>query len=231
MLSIYQRQINLRTYNYYYQYEIDGIEGNGTINAYKNFQRDFGLVVDGIYGVNTENALINAVKSLQSKLNNKGYNLTVDGLVGNYTINAIKDFQAKNNLVVDGIAGVETFKKLGSYKCKYFDDSEFSCGCGCGLNLEKDKIKQIADEIREHFGRPAIITSGTRCKNYNTRVGGVSNSYHLTGNAIDIYINGVSYNEILSFTNKIVNEGRARYTYGGTAQMGNAVHIDTGGLE
>lgn len=236
MLNIKQRQLNLKTYYYYYKKAIDGIEGAGTKEAYKNFQRDNGLAVDGIYGSNTENKLILCVKDLQNLLNKYGYGLAVDGLVGNATLNAIRDFQSKNGLAVDGIAGTNTMNKLkngGStekYKCKHFKDSEFNCPC-CGLNLEKNGIKRIADEIREHFGKPAIITSGTRCVKHNKEVGGVAGSYHMTGNAIDIVVQGVSANEVLAYCKTIVNSGRARYTYGGTTQMGNATHIDTGGLE
>ena len=237
MLNIKQRQLNLKTYYYYYKKAIDGIEGVGTKEAYKNFQRDNGLAVDGIYGSNTENKLILCVKDLQNLLNKYGYRLAVDGLVGNATLNAIRDFQSKNGLAVDGIAGTNTMNKLrngGSsepYKCKYFKDSEFTCECGCGLNLEKDGIKRIADEIREHFGKPAIITSGTRCVKHNKEVGGVAGSYHTTGNAIDIVVQGVSANEVLAYCKTIVNSGKARYTYGGTKQMNQATHIDTGGLE
>lgn len=232
MLSIKQRQLNLRFYFYYYKGEIDGIEGKLSKQAYRSFQSENGLVVDGIYGKNTEAKLLSCIKSIQTLLNLNGYNLVVDGLVGNATINAIKDFQSKNGLAVDGIAGVETFKKLNGssepYKCEYFDDSEFTCECGCGLNLQKDGIKRIADEIREHFGKSAFITSGTRCKKHNREVGGVSNSYHMTGNAIDIYVQGVSGQELLSYCKTFVNNGRARYTYYITGQ---ACHIDTGGLE
>lgn len=227
MLTISQRQLNLRTYYYYYKGEIDGIEGTGTKTAYTNFQRDNGLVVDGIYGQNTNNKLMLVIKDLQSQLNKFGYGLAIDGIVGNATLNAIKDFQSKNGLSVDGIAGVKTFEKLNGnsepYKCKYFDDSEFTCECGCGLNLQKDGIKRIADEIREHFGRPAIITSGTRCAYQNKKDGGVPNSRHLEGKAIDIYVQGVSGQELLSYCQSIVNSGRARYTYYITGQ---ACHID-----
>ena len=237
MLNIKQRQLNLKTYYYYYKKAIDGIEGAGTKEAYKNFQRDNGLAVDGIYGSNTENKLILCVKDLQNLLNKHGYRLAVDGLVGNATLNAIRDFQSKNGLAVDGIAGTNTMNKLrngGSsepYKCKYFKDSEFTCECGCGLNLQKDGIKRIADEIREHFGKPAIITSGTRCVKHNKEVGGVAGSYHTTGNAIDIVVQGVSANEVLAYCKTIVNSGKARYTYGGTKQMNQATHIDDGGME
>jgi hypothetical protein len=112
MLTIKQRQQNLKTYYYFYTGNIDGVEGDKTKNAYKSFQKFTNLTVDGIYGNNTNNKLIEVIKDLQGKLNLKGYNLKVDGMVGNNTINAIKDFQNKNNLIVDGIAGLNTYKKL-----------------------------------------------------------------------------------------------------------------------
>lgn len=49
---------------------------------------------------------------IQSLLNNFGYGLVVDGIVGPKTLAAIKDFQAKHGLVVDGIVGPKTMAAL-----------------------------------------------------------------------------------------------------------------------
>lgn len=56
----------------------------------------------------------NDVKILQTKLNKVSYNLEVDGICGNATVAAIKDFQEKYNLAVDGQAGKNTITKLDS---------------------------------------------------------------------------------------------------------------------
>ena len=56
----------------------------------------------------------NDVKTLQTKLNKIGYKLEVDGICGNATVAAIKDFQKKYNLAVDGQAGKNTVTKLNS---------------------------------------------------------------------------------------------------------------------
>ena len=93
MLTIKQRQLNLRTYYYFYKGNIDGIVGEQTKKAYRDFQRFVGIKVDGIYGKDTNYKLIQVIKDLQSKLNSKGYNLVIDGIVGPATINAIKNFQ------------------------------------------------------------------------------------------------------------------------------------------
>ena len=52
------------------------------------------------------------VKELQTALNSKGYNLSVDGIFGDKTQAAVKDYQTKNNLQVDGIVGTNTWASL-----------------------------------------------------------------------------------------------------------------------
>ena len=54
------------------------------------------------------------VKTLQSKLKTLDFlQGTVDGIFGPKTEEAVKKFQKKNNLVVDGIAGAKTLAALG----------------------------------------------------------------------------------------------------------------------
>lgn len=55
----------------------------------------------------------NGVKWIQTMLNNFDYGLKVDGIFGNKTENAVKDFQSKHTcngkpLVVDGVVGAKT---------------------------------------------------------------------------------------------------------------------------
>ncbi len=52
------------------------------------------------------------VSNLQEKLNQIGYALAIDGDFGPATEAAVKDFQAKYGLLVDGIAGERTMAKL-----------------------------------------------------------------------------------------------------------------------
>ena len=54
------------------------------------------------------------VKQIQTKLKNWGYyNGNVDGIYGSKTFTAVKKFQQKNGLTVDGIAGEKTLAALG----------------------------------------------------------------------------------------------------------------------
>ena len=54
------------------------------------------------------------VKKLQESLNNHGYNLVVDGQFGSKTQAAVRDYQSKNGLAVDGIVGANTWGSLNS---------------------------------------------------------------------------------------------------------------------
>ncbi len=54
------------------------------------------------------------VKKIQTKLKNWGYyNGGIDGIYGSKTFEAVKKFQRKNGLTVDGIAGKNTLNALG----------------------------------------------------------------------------------------------------------------------
>lgn len=52
------------------------------------------------------------VKNLQQKLIVLGYSLDIDGDFGNNTLNAVKNFQSKYGLKVDGIVGAKTMSKI-----------------------------------------------------------------------------------------------------------------------
>lgn len=56
------------------------------------------------------------VTQIQTKLKRWGYyNGNVDGIYGTQTLNAVKYFQRKNGLSVDGIAGPATLKAMGIF--------------------------------------------------------------------------------------------------------------------
>jgi 3D (Asp-Asp-Asp) domain-containing protein len=63
------------------------------------------------------------VQVLQRLLTDAGfYDGDIDGIFGNMTANAVKDFQSMNNLPADGVAGNQTFSYLqrsGSMSSRY----------------------------------------------------------------------------------------------------------------
>ena len=70
---------------------------------------------------------------------------------------------------------------------KYFDISEFDSPDekGSGNYMDNGLLYKI-DLLRERYGKPIRITSGYRTESHNAKVGGVSNSSHLQGLAVDI---------------------------------------------
>lgn len=91
--------------------------------AYMNEQWNCGLEIDGHFGPmctkeGNKHQLYYGVKApimvkwLQNRLNELGYKLDVDGSCGPKTRTAIKDFQKKKHLSVDGYVGAATYKAL-----------------------------------------------------------------------------------------------------------------------
>lgn len=59
-------------------------------------------------------------------------------------------------------------------------------------------VNNLLDPVRERFGAPMIITSGYRCKKVNELVGGVNNSQHMKGEAVDFCFAGFSKTEMVA---------------------------------
>lgn len=68
---------------------------------------------------------------------------------------------------------------------EFFKASEFNCSC-CDANLMHQDFVNKLDIARRVAGVPFKITSGYRCKKHNSEVGGVKDSSHTLGWAVDI---------------------------------------------
>jgi len=68
-----------------------------------------------------------------------------------------------------------------------FNSEEFSSPDkpGSGMLMDTEMIRRLVI-MRKHSSFPYIINSGYRTKEWNERIGGVANSAHLTGQAVDI---------------------------------------------
>lgn len=112
---------------YGFNIAVDNIYGNETKKALvKALQTEFntqynkGLVVDGIFGAKSKAAAIGVRKGakgnitylIKAMLICHGFDLELNDEYNEETIKAIKEFQARNNLSVDGICGRNTFYAL-----------------------------------------------------------------------------------------------------------------------
>jgi len=140
----------------------------------------------------------------------------VDGVWGPASETATRKFQGDYGLEADGIFGPMTEAKIREVvasgelpkvnwdEVKYFGRAEFQCNCGgkyCdGFPAEPHPLLvKVADRVREHFGAAALVSSGVRCERHNANAGGVPNSRHLYGKAMDFCISGRKAAEVLEY--------------------------------
>ena len=127
----------------YYTGTVDGDYGSSTEKAVRAFQQKNGLTVDGKVGPTTlarlnssgaikasataapkatatvttlkQGSTGSSVRSVQQRLKKLGYYTgTVDGNYGEATVKAVRAFQSKNGLTVDGKVGAATLARLNS---------------------------------------------------------------------------------------------------------------------
>lgn len=157
----------------------------------------------------------------------------IDGILGKKSAAAVMAFQSDYGLEADGIFGPLTQEKILAVICdgedwwadiRYFRREEFACKCGCycdGFPAEPEEtLVRLAEDVRAHFDAPVTVSSGVRCARHNTNVGGVENSRHLRGKAVDFCVAGKTAAQALCYVNPMAG---IRYAY---AINDTFVHMD-----
>ena len=189
-MTVTQRQ-HLLAYLGYYVGKIDGIWGTLSKTACAAFQKDWELTSDGSGNSETDKALKQAV--------------------------------ANDLFKSEPVEETET----GGFwdHIRYWKREEFRCKCGgkyCnGFPAEPDQtLVELVDDLRHNAGRPGHASSGLRCKVWNSIQGGVADSGHMKGKALDFYIEGLSGSQLLA---RAQADKRTRYAY---IIDGQWVHVD-----
>ena len=172
----------LLAYLGYYGGPIDGLYGANTRDAVKAFQREEGLTVDGVVGVQTEKALLDAVS------NGRVYK-PPDTVASGDSGEEVGD--AAQYLRADGCYHIP--RGVEVRLTKNFMASEIHCqgvGC-CTESVISKRIMDLAQEIRDDLGEPLCIGtaggSGYRCRPHNAAVDGARNSLHMISDAVDLH--------------------------------------------
>lgn len=200
-----------------------------------------------------------SIKKRQEYLKHIGlYSGKVNGKEGPLTKKAYLDLQKKYmpKDEQDGMYGSNTeIVLINAYRvkkyCTHFKLEEFKCECGgkyCTLypdTLSVTLLKNL-ERLRSHLNTPMTITSGLRCRRWNTICGGASFSRHMTGQAIDFVSDKTKTfsdrKKTIDWFIKLTGSHYAyQYKYGRTKwqtftgsnpncnypEMGSAIHIDT----
>lgn len=195
--------------------KIDGIYGNNTLYGFNKYKEKHGLTHPGFIGVTTIDHLYNSeyseseIPTMIIVAPSGGYNLinidwnNFDSPIGKYfTVGELLRYDKRR---------IPTTNEVKS-------------------NILK--MAKELDNIRESWGSPIGITSGYRPADVNAAVGGVKNSQHLNGGAVDIYPigkNGIAFENWLDkrwdkalgygqrsgrgFTHIDLRPGRIRWRY------------------
>lgn len=147
----------------YYAGEIDGIWGNNSRCATEAFQRNYGLTVDGIFGIGTEARIREVVASGEPPQQPQGTPETEGG--------------------ADWWKNIRYFKRA-EFRCPAAAaaDSRWSRRNPLCVSWTKSATGLAS--------RLSIVDgggSGVRCAAHNAEVGGVSDSQHLYGLAADLH--------------------------------------------
>ena len=178
----------------YYDGQVDGIWGAGSAQATRDLQAASGLNPDGIFGDGTLAAAKEAVANDRFKTQDKPERPQTPPADGD-----------------DFWLSVPNFTR-----------PEFACKCGCGFDDISHTLVQVIQRVRDHFDSPVVVSSGCRCLPHNARVGGVKNSRHTIGHAVDFAARGHSAQEVLAY---VQQQPEIKYSY---AIDSNYVHMDIG---
>ena len=159
------------------------------------------------------------------------YSAEADGIWGPKSREAALRFQQDfGGLTADGSVETDTEEALKRavaegmperqsddfwQEIRYFTREEFRCKCGgrfCeGYPAEMKRMAVvIADRARAYFGAPGHVVSGLRCRQHNANSGGVENSQHMSGEAVDLRIDGVGADALLAY---VKQQPEVRYAY------------------
>lgn len=141
----------------------------------------------------------------------------------------------KTIIVIAIVGGIAWYlaKEFTSMKLtKDFTKSEFDSKDGAVMpaNVLRN-VKELAKNLqvlRDFTGKSITINSGYRSPAHNAKVGGVSNSQHVLGQAADIVVSGYSPAQVKAAIEQLIASGKMKQ--GGIGLYNTFVHYDTRGV-
>lgn len=202
-MEAWRKQCLLAYLGYYPYKDIDDDWGDQSRQATEEFQGDYEIKVDGVFGNGTLNRILEVIYNQEEPAVPTAPDIPVG------------DKKEPTGTFWDHI--------------RYWSRDEFACRCGqyhapyCnGFPVEPDQtLVELVDDIRHDFGRPGHPSSGIRCERHNAdQPNSAKNSLHKYGKALDFFIEGVSGAQLLA---RAQADPRTNYAY---IIEGQYVHVD-----
>lgn len=114
------------------------------------------------------------VTQIQTKLKRWGYyNGNIDGIYGSQTVEAVKYFQRKNNLVVDGIAGKNTLEAMGIFNSSSSSGSSSSNSSDLNLLARVIYGEARGEPYTGQVAVGAVVLNRVRSSSFPNTISGV----------------------------------------------------------
>ncbi|SDI51099.1 peptidoglycan-binding protein [Alteribacillus bidgolensis] len=221
---------------------INGTFDEETADAVKDYQDEHELRIDGIAGPHTIGALEilgkgddgEPVKVLQVKLNSLGfYDQKVDGKFGPNTHDAVIDFQKSEDILIDGLAGPQTFGAL----VKAINNSESSKEENSKEKEEADVSKSSNEEHSEEQQEDVASEQSSEAEGRTLQVEATAYTANCSG-CSGVTATGVDLNanpdanviavdpDVIPLGSKVKVEGHGTFTAADTGGAINGNKID-----
>lgn len=157
-----------------------------------------------------------AVKDLQTKLNNIGYNLAIDGIFGNGTDQAIRKVQSGAGLVVDGIVGPKTVYAIEHAGDRHND------------HLTEDDLVQAARDLGVELAAIKAVNSVESRGTGYTKNGDLKMLFerHKMYSCLTGKYGSNRANELAAKNPDVVNKSSGGYTTNERVRLEKAINID-----
>ena len=193
------------------------------LNVWLSHWKKSVLTPDGDYGPKTMAAVNDFQKNNKITIEKGVTERCWDLVEGFYTkMESDKEIPVENT--------IKTYKRGSGETLSGFPIRTFDCKCGgayCSSTKVSTKSLDLLRKLVRHFeaiGKRTTVTSAYRCPVHNRNVGGVSNSRHTVGDAIDVVVDGTSPSEIARVAEDLGFDGVGIYASG-------FVHMDTRGYK
>jgi len=104
-------------------------------------------------------------------------------------------------------------------KVQFFTRAELSCRCGCGMEPDPDLVEDL-EAARARARVPFPVTSCARCLAHNSAAGGVPDSAHMKGLAVDIVFKSSA--DMFEGVTALIAGGFDRFVF----YPGHRIHVD-----